>query len=310
MTMKKAFSYLLFASALVFPQLHAESWVAEATDVCVNLSPDMGVNDLKPLPLLIPKKQDGVFKDVKTPLSATAGNWYVVNIPIEIKAIGRKENDKGKNEKCPARFVDELKIKAYVLFENAQAKKSSETKGSNYFLLEKEITYVDIPMETVAKKGDGFDDKGSGYAKMSVGLFISPASALKLVDNPDKPEGKPKVVACAIAPTFKGTPCRGIPKRDAATKSPASYVSDPKLDKILIKSNQWWKGSTASHFATTSAQLLSIAETPWAASYAPTYPAVKPAYGAASLSSSSSSAGSAESADSSADASSASDSNE
>ena len=197
-----------------------------------------------------------------------------------------------------------------MLFENAK-KKGPEPAGADYFLLEKDITYVDIPMESVAKKGDGFDEKaGAGYAKMSVGLFISPASALKLTDAPEKTDAKPKVVAYAIAPTFKGTPCRVIPKGDAARKSPISYISDSKLDKFLKKTSQWWKGSTASHFATTSAQLLSIAETPWAAGYAPTYPAVKPAYGAASLTSSSSSSGSAEGTDSAADSSSASGSDE
>lgn len=280
--MNKAFSYLLFASALGVSSLFAEDkWAAEATDVCVNLSE----SDIKPQIEVLPlnpggkKAQDGM----KTPLSAPAGNWYVINLPIEIKAVGRRENEKtGKMEKCAARYVDELKIKAYVLFEKRTKKKNPDPQGEDYFLLEKEVSYVDIPMERVAKKGDGFTDikDGSGYAKMSVGLYVSPSSALKLTATPDKPEETIRVVACAIAPTFKGAPCRAIPKKDSKL-TPISFVSDKKLERLLKKSD-WWKGSTASHFSQTTAQLLCVSETPFAASYSPSYPAVKPMYGAPS----------------------------
>ena len=308
MIMKKLSLYLLFVSVLGISPLHgAEKWAADASDVRVNLSLEDARPEIKAVPiqvdkvLLQDKRITDLMKNAKSVFKPVKQDWYVVNIPIEIKALGRKENKKtGKSELCPARYVDELKIKAYVLVENGKSKKDSEPKGEDYFLLEKELTYVDIPMESVAKKGgDGFTESdGAGYAKMSVGLFISPAAAMKLSDTPDKADAKFKVVAVAIAPTFKGSPCRTIPKDPK--KAPMDFVSDQKLYRLLKTSTQWWKGATASHFVKTSTQLLSIAETPFAPYYACWYPALKPMYGEApAASSSSSSAAAAEDDDSS-----------
>lgn len=288
MTMKKALSLLLFASALcVSPLRAADDWAAEATNVFVNLVEAGMTPQIEVLPLNLGggKSRDGM----KTPLSsAPGGSWYVVNIPIEIKAVGRKENEKsGKSEKCAARFVDELTIKAYVLFEKRAKKKEAGIQPKDYFLLEKEVTYVDIPMNRLAEKGDGFEDPkgGAGYAKMSVGLYISPLSAMKLTGVPEKPDEAVRVVACAIESSFKGTACPVIPSKNAK-RTITSFVADKKLKNFFSSTSQWWKGKTASHFDKTSAQLLTVAETPFATSYAPSYPAVKPMYGGGSSASS------------------------
>ena len=294
MIMNKALSSLLVASTLCASSLFgAESnnkWAVEASDVCVNLY-NPGFNPgIEVLPVHVGSAAPEAVKKelgaLKTRLSGAQGTWYAINLPIEIKAIGRKESDKGKSEKCPARFVDELTIKAYVLFEkSASAKEKKKGGGINaedFFLLEKEVTYVNIPMEETAKKGgDGFSDvkDGAGFATMSVGLFLSPIDAMKLSGNPDKFDGKVKAVACAIEPSFKGVPCRTIPKNNA-DNARDEKISDNKLRVFLEKKGaKWWKGSTAGHYSKSSAKLLSIAETPFAASYAPSYPEMKPLFG-------------------------------
>lgn len=299
--MKRATSFLLLASAIGFSPLYADdTWAVDAVKVSVNL-------DQSALTSAVPTKQiSGVGAQpdkgamlVDKPSSALAEQrWTVINLPIEIKALGKAEKKKkGEStlEEAPARYVNELKVKAYVLFEKHESVKKGKGKidPSDYFLLEKEITYVDIPMEKVAKKGGkGFEEKsGSGYAKMNVGLFLSPAASLKVTGQANHANAVPKVVACAIEPTFAGVTCKYIPKLSSneSAVTAMSYVADQKLKKQL-DGNRWWQGSTAGRFdhSIDGAEMLAISETPYAPLYAAFYPATKPLFGSASAASSSS----------------------
>lgn len=289
--MKKSFFYLILASTLGFSSLYgAEEWASEASEVQVNIC----LEDLQPKAevLSLSKGAAGgdAFKDMRVKLTGQAPSWYAINIPIEIRAMGvatikSKSGGGEKREKRPARFVKELKVTAYVLFKKDPdvADKSSNPDPSDFFLLQKEITYVNIPMEKNIKKGgDGFDKGGAAYAKMSVGLFLSPYSVMKLSGS-EKIDAVPRVIGVAIAPTFNGLPCRAIMRRSSKA-SPMSHVysdHDKKMAKKL-GDTQWWKGNTAGHFAAVDAELLCISETPWAPYFAAAYPATRPVYGAPS----------------------------
>lgn len=325
--MKKTFFYLLLASALGSYSLHAAEtkWAAEATDVKVRLvgapfktpPPPYKVRPISATAFAGDKKAAEKTFGASLSSDKDGAVWGVVNIPIEIGAIGRnpiyKESESSR-KKLPARFVKSLEVTAYVLFRKSpkaidKSKGANELDTKNYYLLEKKITYVDIPMEKNARqeKDAGFSDD-AGYAKMNVGLFLSPSSILQLTGYDDTADITAvdkalNVAAIAIVPTAGGIPCRAIEKSGASASSPNDYVSviyDSKM-KGVVGSKAWWKEENAAKFDKTSAELRCISETPFAPAYALSYPATKPLYGSpesSSSSSRSSSSGSDSAADS------------
>lgn len=297
---------MLVATAIGFSGLYAAGpdvhWVAEATKVQVKILETQSNPAPFEVKTLTPPTNGMDTKDWKNSLPDQGATkpWFVINIPIEICATGTTplyKGSKSKSETLPARYVNELTVTAYVLFKKSDKaidkSKTSDGKGAspaNYYLLKKEITYVNIPMGKNAKKDDGFKDlkEGGGYAKMNVGLFLSPAAVLKLSGYDETQETDPKclnVAAVAIEPTFKGLPCRPIVKNSDSRLTAIALVStvydkDLRKKKAFSGEKKWWVGSE--EFAKTDAELSCISETPFAPFYAAGYPATKPLYGSPS----------------------------
>lgn len=227
--------------------------------------------------------------------------WFVYNIPICITAQMR---DKDKTKK-PATLIEELKIKVYLIYTTKNLKDKDkkgnhdESKILGYRLMEKEITYVNIPMDKISKKEVGGKDAGdTGYVEMSVGLFLPQASATRITgeEDPGKATNSSDltIVAYAIEPTFKDTACKHVSvstatlvgktdreKTDNAQSWSLRSGIDPDMSKAL-NSGAWWKEKGRAHLIPSDVEILCISETPFAPFYATMYPATKPLYGSPS----------------------------
>ena len=290
--MKKTFIYLVFSALLGFLPAHAKE-VVEATKVHVAINQNkVGSSaDLAPLPM----PQNDVFKGVKNgvPLSSLSNDektaqWHVLNIPITITATGRN----AQNKTAPASCVNELTVTAYVIYKTPSAGGKSSSKGSsksdkgaNYSIIEKTITYVNIPLDKSTKVESGNE---VGYADMSVGLFIPRTSGFKITGS-DVPSDLTKSgVVCAYAVTamFRGAPCdrvdiKALGSTKAVGVTPNSRIFEPALKKI-VGDALWWKGKTHDSMTPSEAEVMCISETPFAPFYYTYYPATKPLYGSPS----------------------------
>ncbi len=182
-------------------------------------------------------------------MSAPPVGWQVVNIPISLKA-------KSRGEKASPDFVPSLTLHAYLVVEN-------ETSGK-LTILDKEITYVDIPVEA--------KNSGTSTGEAYVGVFISPRDAVKL-NKKGKGDLKNKLKAVALEATFNGNNCM-------ATDVDPYVVLDFSLKNKLT--GKWWKRKVDSG----NISLHSVAETPYAPFIGTFYPATEPRFGAAAPSSS------------------------
>ncbi len=182
--------------------------------------------------------------------------WHVLRIPYELRGKSRKEG------KFPL-YVDELKVHAYLLF--------AVGKGKKLILLEKEITYVDIPLP---KRNAG--ERCSENREVSAGVFISPADAACICAEDaakvEKVNLKGKLAAVAVEFKFKDADC-AAPLENG--QEPFVLI-DNSLKSTLKK--DWWKKEGKN---TIGAELCAISETPFAPYYAPAFPATSPMYGSA-----------------------------
>lgn len=185
-------------------------------------------------------------KDAKQSRTDKSTTWQYVTIPVKVEA-------KCKGDRTP-NFVDELKVHVYAVF--------GGEKGDEPIMLDKEITYVDIP---VSGKSGGKISEGH----MNVGVFISPANACKIMNSNNKVELGDKLVAVAIEASFHDSPCI------AADSEPFAVV-DAKYKQKLT--GAWWKKTSKNK---QGAELSAISETPFAPFYAPVFPPTKPLYGSA-----------------------------
>ena len=196
--------------------------------------------------------------------------WHVLRIPYELRGKSRKEG------KFPL-YVDELKVHAYLLFAVGKSKK--------LILLEKEITYVDIPLP---KRNAG--EKRSENREVSAGVFISPADAACIcaedASKVEKVSLKGKLAAVAVEFKFKDADCAA-----PLESGQEPYVLIDNSLKSTLKKD-WWKKEGKN---TIGAELCAISETPFAPYYAPTFPATSPMYGSSSASGSYSASSSASS---------------
>lgn len=203
-------------------------------------------------------------KDAKQSRGDKTTTWQYVTIPVKVEA-------KCKGDRTP-NFVDELKVHVYAVF--------GSDKGSDPIMLDKEITYVDIPVSAKGKIAEG---------KMNIGVFISPANASKIMNSNSKIELGDKLIAVAVEATFHDSPCLD-------TDTEPYFVVDSKFKQKLT--GAWWKKSSNAKNK-QGAELSAISETPFAPFYAPVFPPTKPLYGSAT--GSSSYTGSTSAADSTAD---------
>ena len=190
--------------------------------------------------------------------------WHFVRIPYSLQG-------KSRGDKTPL-YVDELKVRAYLVFAVGK-------DGEKLILVDKEITYVNIPL---SPKGDVSENKN-----VQAAVFISPSDAARICGSGsskvEKVDLGGKLAAVAVEFKFKDADC-GKPEADA------DVLVNKKMKNKLKKG--WWKKEDK---AGIGVQLRAISETPFAPFYAPAFPATSPMYGEASGSSytsSSSSSGS------------------
>lgn len=201
-------------------------------------------SDLKVETISTPTPGVDVFNTRRSDASAP---WYCLRIPVTVE--GKGGGAKGPN------FVDKLKVHVYAVF--------TAGKGEDPVLLDKEITYVEIPLTPSSS------DKPS-KGEMNVGVFISPSNAAKILgDGNGKLDFSNKLAAVAIEATHHDNPCMN-------TKEDQAVVVSHELESRL--NGKWWK-KTAKHQC--GAVLNAISETPFAPFYAPAFPATSPLYGPA-----------------------------
>ncbi len=219
------------------------------------------------------KVTDKTWNDAK---SVSRTTWQYVSIPVQVEGVA-------KGEDSAPHFIPEMQVHVYALF-------SVNDREKEYVLLDKELNYVEIPLDSKHA------DKNKGSGTVNVGVFISPGNAYKLA--PKDGDLRKKLVAVAVEATFKGAPCI---RKDSGNRAIVQYmVFDNGLAQSL-KSN-WWR-SKSSFKNSCGAVLHSIAETPYAAQYNQLdMPALSPMYaggpaGSSASSSSSSYTGGPTSAD-------------
>ncbi len=184
--------------------------------------------------------------------------WHFVRIPYSLQG-------KCRGDKTPL-YVDELKVHAYLVF-------SVGKEGEKLILVDKEITYVNIPL---SPKGDVSENKN-----VQAAVFISPSDAARICGNGsskvEKVDLGGKLAAVAVEFKFKDADC-------AKPETDADVLVNKKMKSKLKKG--WWKKEDK---AGIGVRLRAISETPFAPFYAPAFPATSPMYGEASGSSYSSS---------------------
>ena len=212
--------------------------------------------------------------------------WYMVNIPVKVYASGRNTSKK----MAPARYVRELQVTAYLLIKkpkrvfDREKESSPQSDVSKYYLLKKEITYADIPMNSGSVRKDGHE---LGEATFNVAVFIPRSTACMLADSYGStadPISK-LIVGYAAVATVNGEPCSDY----TATKDKKPGQGETRYSKIFdkdaalqISSATWWKPSRRVKIDEPDVDICSIAETPYAIFYSGRYyPRVKPAFGSA-----------------------------
>lgn len=227
-----------FGSSLTASALDAEH---------VRVSMKAKGSDLKVETINTPVPGVDVFNSKRTEASAP---WYCIRIPLTVEGIA-KNNPTGKGPT----FVDELKVHVYAVF--------TAGKGEDPIMLDKEVTYVDIPLSP----SNSADKPSKG--EMNAGVFISPSNAAKILGEPSKIDFGNKLSAVAVEVTYKDSPCI---KDDGEQAVVISHDLDSKLN------GKWWKKNSKNK---SGAVLSAISETPFAPFYAPVFPATSPLFGSA-----------------------------
>ena len=121
--------------------------------------------------------------------------WHFVRIPYSLQG-------KSRGDKTPL-YVDELKVHAYLVFAVGK-------DGEKLILVDKEITYVNIPL---SPKGDVSENKN-----VQAAVFISPSDAARICGSGsskvEKVDLGGKLAAVAVEFKFKDADC-GKPEADA-----------------------------------------------------------------------------------------------
>ncbi len=192
--------------------------------------------------------------------------WQYVSIPLHVE--GKLKGDEAEYP----HFISELKLRISLAIAVEDDKGKVKKKP---VILQKEVTYVDVPLGKA-------NEKKLGKSVVNVGAFISPASAYKL-NRKNGDLGK-KLVAVAVEATFNGANCNKT-KGDTGENPVVGVIVDQSAGKEL--GEKWWKSAGS---GSTGAVLNAISETPFAPQYAEHgFPPVRPMYGAAEAGSSSSS---------------------
>ncbi len=211
--------------------------------------------------------------------SANECQWQVLNIPVRIGS-GKVKAKNG--EKVTPNYVPAMTFHVYLCIDpvNATDKDGRPIdKKSRPIVLDKEITYVDIPLKKAQGATHVGEKKVDAVASINVGVFLSPADIRRIVEkdtaeyeDPRGAKSQPEIKLLAVA-------------MEAKYNEAACWFRDKtaKEDDIKVSSDikswlpgKWWKKGSAT---TRGASLRSINETPFAASFYPTYCATRPMYG-------------------------------
>lgn len=229
----------------------------DAKDARVTFEPDAVTSQTVKVEALSAPGGSG-FIPTKPLMKNSTVPWQVVNIPVLVEAVGPK-NEKGKEEK--PQFISSIDFHVYLAFRT-----DVDGRDSKPLLLDKEITYVNIPVHP----GNAVKDHAQN--KMYIGVFISPSDALKIrTTGKDKGILDGSLMAVAVEASYNGANCMNTEEK----KRERSKILNPADKKEF--NGAWWKKKGK----TNDAELLTIAETPYAPFYAPFYPAVSPMFGSA-----------------------------
>lgn len=231
----------------------------------------------------VPRSEQASF-GVESAAATNECQWQVLNIPVRIGA-GKVTANNG--DKATPNYVPAMTFHVYLLIdpENATDKSGKAIdKKRRPIVLDKEITYVDIPL----KKAQGIrvgEKQVDSVASINVGVFLSPADIRRIVEkdsadyeDPKGAKAQPhvKLLAVAMEAKYNDAACWF---RDKTAKEDDIKVSADVKSWLL---GGWWKKGSAT---TRGASLKSINETPFAASFYPTYCATRPMFGSGSGSS-------------------------
>ena len=145
--MKRFFLPLAVAALCGLPKAAATSADAVEAELTLKAS-DAKIEQISPR---------AEYFGTKEAAKAISPAWHVLRIPYTLR--GKARGDK------KALFVDELKVHAYLVFAVGK-------DGDKLILVDKEITYVDIPM---SPKSDVSENKN-----VQAAVFISPSDATRI----------------------------------------------------------------------------------------------------------------------------------
>lgn len=212
---------------------------AEAVQVTLKAKP----SELRAEPVYPPAARNDPFSSKK---SDTAQPWFYIRIPVLIEGKAKNSGSKGPD------FVNNLKVHIYTAFHNA--------KGDDMVLMDKEVTYVEIPLSSSV-------GKAASKTETNVGVFISPSNASKILGDNNKLDLGGKLAGIALEASFNGSECMN-------TKEENSVLVGHDNGKL---NGKWWKKTHNK----SGAVLAAISETPFAPFYSPVFPPTSPLYGAA-----------------------------
>lgn len=213
----------------------------------VQVVPKLKANETK-VEQVTPPGQYFASKDTEKNINPA---WHYVRLPYELQGKCRDAKD------LPL-YVDELKVHAYLVF-------SVGKKGDKLILLDKEVTYVNIPLSPKTS------EKMSKNENVQAAVFISPSDAARIcADDAKKTEKvdlESKLGAVAVEFRFNGADC-------VKPESEVDVLVNKKL-KSRLKKN-WWKKEDKNGIGV---QLRAICNTPFAPFYAPAFPPTSPLFG-------------------------------
>lgn len=294
MNMKKTTLFLMIAGLVGLTPLQAKP-ARVATDVQVYLN-HTNISGSQRFSELPPVAGEDYFKKYKrealTSLSQWSDNtrWLVYNIPICVNGTMRTRSSKSESESKPATVIPELTVTVTMLYsrraKESSDKKSSSKKSPDYYVINKKITYVDIPLERDKTKRDKNGNE-YGYAEMSVGVFV-PQTVVTIMGGDNDPtkvlKGSDlKIEGFAINAEYKGNRISGseptiVGEKFTKTKPAYSYLTSTATSKL--DAEHWASPSELKKYGVQDGvRLFCISETPYAPFYGTMYPATKPLYG-------------------------------
>lgn len=250
----------IFSLALALFSSAMSAFAVDAEDVQVTFILKKGEGKVERIMPQMPFLQSKEAKKEKDRVESAPidPSWQFVRFPIKVEGRVR-------GNKRTATLVPELKVHMYLVFDKGD-------KKPELILMDKEVTYVDIPLN-LAKQSDRFPSVETAAA-----VFISPTDAKRICgDNADGNDLSARLVAMAVDASFNTSNCMKADERN----KPYAIVNTKKGATLK---GAWWKKEAVNG---TGAELRAINETPFAPFYSGAFPATSPLYATGDAASSS-----------------------